>query len=307
MNIGLVGTGRMGQAIVLRLLEQGHRVQVWNRTPAKLAKLLEAGASAAQSARELAQDNDVVISILTNETAQQAIYHAPGSGLLSGNVQGKLFIEMSTVRPQSSIALSQDVEASGAQFVESPVGGTTGPAREGKLFALVGATPEAFARAEPVLRDMCRRIEHVGPVGAGCSVKLAVNLPLLVFWQAFGEALSLVSHLNLPPERLIDILSDTPGASGGFKARAPQFIARLGGQPPFAASFNLLSIHKDLELMQAEAASRGASLPVVGGAIAAYNEAIGHGLGDSDSIEQTLYWRAKTNRDTSAAGKPGKD
>lgn len=283
----------MGQAITLRLIDKGHQVQVWNRTPAKLTRLLEAGATAAATPRELAQNAEVVIAMLTNEHAQEAVYQTPQTGLLAADVQGKLFIDMSTVRPHSSVALGEQLEARGASYVESPVGGTTGPAREGKLFALVGASDQAFARAEPLLKELCRRIEHVGPLGAGCSVKLAVNLPLLVFWQAFGEALSLVSHLDLAPERLIDVLSDTPGASGGFKARAPQFVARLGGQAPFPASFNLLSIHKDLGLMRDEAGSRGVPLPVVNAAIAAYAEAIDHGHGDSDSIEQTLYWRAK--------------
>lgn len=293
MKIGLVGIGRMGQAIGMRLIDKGHQLVVWNRTPGKLASLVEAGAVSAASPRAVAETVDVVIAILTNEDAQQAIYHASQTGLLAAKVAGKLFIDMSTVRPHSSVALAQAVQSQGGHYVESPVGGTTGPAREGKLFAFVGADPEAFARAEPVLRDLCRRIEHVGAVGSGSSVKLAVNLPLLVFWQAFGEALSLVSHLDLPGHRLIDMLSDTPGASGGFKARAPQFVDRLAGQPPFAASFDLKSIHKDLDLMRAEAQSMGVALPVVSGALSAYQEAIDAGLGESDSIEQTLYWRNK--------------
>ena len=295
MKVGLVGTGRMGQAIALRLLEKGYDVHVWNRTASKLQNLIAAGAKTANTPSDLSIACDVVISILTNAQAQVAIYQAPGTGLLASDVAGKVFIDMSTVRPQSSLTLEQAVEEKGGLFVESPVGGTTGPAREGKLFAFVGAKAQAFERAQPVLKDLCRRIEYVGKVGAGSSVKLAVNLPLLVFWQAFGEALSLVSHLDLPPDRLIDILSDTPGASGGFKARAPQFVARLQGQAPFPATFNLLSIHKDLETMKAEADGLGLALPVVSGAITAYREAIDQGLGDSDSIEQTLFWRAKVS------------
>ncbi|MEN9765264.1 MAG: hypothetical protein RL397_1219 [Pseudomonadota bacterium] len=296
MKIGLIGTGRMGKAIVLRLLDKGYQVLVWNRTTDKLKDLQTAGAVLAQTPAALTQGSDVVISILTNAEAQQAVFESPGSGILSTDIRGKLFIEMSTVRPESSKALERKVEALGGRFVESPVGGTTGPAREGKLFAFVGAKPEAFAAAQPLLSDLCRRVEHVGPVGAGSSLKLAVNLPLLVFWQAFGEALSLVSHLNIPPERLIDILSDTPGASGAFKARSQQFVARLQGQPPFNASFNLFSIRKDLQTMKAEAESLGIPVPVVTAAIQAYDEAVRSGLEDSDSIEQSLYWRSKAKK-----------
>ena len=296
MKIGLIGTGRMGKAIVLRLLEKGYQVLVWNRTPEKLKDLQSAGAVLCPTPAALASDADVVISILTNAEAQKAVFDAPGTGVLSTDIRGKLFIEMSTVRPESSQALERKVEALGGRFVESPVGGTTGPAREGKLFAFVGAKPEAFEAAQPLLSDLCRRVEHVGPVGAGSSLKLAVNLPLLVFWQAFGEALSLVSHLNLPPERLIDILSDTPGASGAFKARSQQFVARLQGQPAFNASFNLFSIRKDLQTMKAEAESRGIAVPVVSAAIQAYDESVQSGLEDSDSIEQSLYWRSKAQK-----------
>jgi len=296
VKIGLIGTGRMGKAIVLRLLEKGYQVLVWNRTPEKLKDLQSAGAVLCPTPAALASDADVVISILTNAEAQKAVFDAPGTGVLSTDIRGKLFIEMSTVRPESSQALERKVETLGGRFVESPVGGTTGPAREGKLFAFVGAKPEAFEAAQPLLSDLCRRVEHVGPVGAGSSLKLAVNLPLLVFWQAFGEALSLVSHLNLPPERLIDILSDTPGASGAFKARSQQFVARLQGQPAFNASFNLFSIRKDLQTMKAEAESRGIEVPVVSAAIQAYDESVQSGLEDSDSIEQSLYWRSKAQK-----------
>jgi 3-hydroxyisobutyrate dehydrogenase len=293
VKIGLVGAGRMGQAIVLRLLEKKHSVQVWNRTSDKTVALVAAGATLAASPAELARASDVIICILTHADAQKAVYEAPNTGLLSADLKGKCVIDMSTVQPESMRRLESAVTLKGAVFVESPVGGTTGPAREGKLFAFVGATAEAFKIAEPVLLEFCRRIEHVGAVGAGSSLKLAVNLPLLVFWQSFGEALSLVSHLKLSPERLIDILSDTPGATGALKARAAQFVARLQGGEPFAASFNLQSIRKDLQTMRTEAAGLGLLLPVVSGAINAYDETIAAGLGDSDSIEQSLFWQSK--------------
>ncbi|MFM1881373.1 MAG: hypothetical protein RLZZ344_1607, partial [Pseudomonadota bacterium] len=181
MKIGLIGTGRMGKAIVLRLLEKGYKVSVWNRTSDKLKDLQTSGALVAETPAALARDADVVLSILTNAEAQQAVFETPGSGIFAADIRGKLIIEMSTVRPESSKALEKKVEERGGRFVESPVGGTTGPAREGKLFAFVGAKPEAFTAAQPLLSDLCRRVEHVGPVGAGSSLKLAVNLPLLVF------------------------------------------------------------------------------------------------------------------------------
>src|SRR5207237_5287326 len=127
-------------------------------------------------------------------------------------MQGRLFIDMSTVRPEASKSLAARVKGAGGAFVECPVGGTVGPAKEGKLFGFVGGEPADVARAKPILDQMCRRVEHVGPVGAGSSFKLAINLPLVVYWQALGEALSIVGHLGVDPQRVMDILGDTSGA-----------------------------------------------------------------------------------------------
>jgi len=293
MKLGLIGTGRMGKAIVSRLLDKGHQVMVWNRSADKIKELQAEGAVLAATPALLAHESDIVITILTNAEAQTAVFESPDTGIFSLDISGKLFVDMSTVRPESSRVLGLKIASRGAQFVESPVAGTTGPAREGKLFAFVGAEPEAFQAAKPLLSDLCRRVEHIGPVGTASSLKLAVNLPLLVYWQSFGEALSLVAHLNLDPGRLIDILSDTPGATGALKARAQHFVSRLKGNPSLNASFSLLSIRKDLETMKSEAESLCIPVPVVTAAIQAYNESVGSGLGECDSIEQPLYWRAK--------------
>src|ERR1700709_2608044 len=126
-----------------------------------------------------------------------------------------------------------------AAFVECPVGGSTAPAKEGKLFGLAGGTKADMARAMPVLEQLCRRIEHVGELGSGSTMKLAVNLPLLVYWQALGEALKICKPLGLPPDRLIDILSDTSGTPTAMKGRGP-FIARmLGGASLEETAFGL--------------------------------------------------------------------
>ena len=162
MRIGVAGLGAMGSAIAARLLEAGHQVTVWNRTAAKTAPLADAGAKVAVTPSALAAASDAVITILTDSTAIDAVYNGP-SGLLSGDVAGKLFIEMSTVPPSVEIALAPKVAAKGAVFVESPVGGSTAPARQGKLLGLMGAEPAAAARARPILDQLCRKVEHCGP------------------------------------------------------------------------------------------------------------------------------------------------
>src|SRR6185503_18877620 len=174
MRIGIAGLGRMGSAIAARLMEVGHDVTVWNRSGDKAKPLAAAGAKVAANSAELATQVEAIVTILD---AIAAVYEGP-TGLLAGNVKGKLVIDMSTVQPETEVALAEKVRAKGAVFVECPVGGTVGPAREGKLLGVAGGTAEDFARAKPLLGQMCRRVEHVGPVGAGSAMKLALNLPL---------------------------------------------------------------------------------------------------------------------------------
>lgn len=117
MKVGLIGTGRMGQAIVLRLIEKGHSVGVWNRTFSKLEAPVSAGARRAETPARLAEESDALIVILTNAEAQKAVYSTPKSGLLAADLESKLVIDMSTVRPEASIALAALVSAKGAYLL----------------------------------------------------------------------------------------------------------------------------------------------------------------------------------------------
>ena len=213
MKIGIAGVGKMGAAIASRLSGLGHEMMVWNRSADKAQAT---GFRVAQTPAELASVSEVVISILADAAAANAVYDE-----MAPAAKGKLFIEMSTVRPDAAKDLAQKIRKAGGAYVECPVGGTTGPAKEGKLFGFAGGEAADVARARPLLEQLCRRVEHVGPVGAGSSMKLAINLALVVYWQALGEALSLVGHLDLPPERVMDILGDTSGAPNMLKNRGP--------------------------------------------------------------------------------------
>ena len=279
----------MGAAIASRLLSLGHEVTVWNRTPQKAQALASAGAKVALTPAELADRSDIVITILSDAAAIDAAYHGAG-GLLSGTVEGKLYIEMSTVRPETEKALAQRVKAKGAALIECPVGGTVGPAKDGKLFGFVGGAAADVARAKHLLDQMCRRIEHVGPVGAGASMKLAINLPLLVFWQSFGEALSLCEPLGLDPARLVDIFADTSGGPNVLKGRGPMIAAALQGKDTGPITFDLDGIRKDLRTMIEEAASRGATLPVASRALECFDEAAREGLNASDAVTLPVRW-----------------
>ena len=290
MRIGVAGVGKMGAAIAARLIEVGHEVAVWNRTLDK-AKAV-AGATVAATPAELVQRADIIISSLTDAAALDAVYKGP-SGLLSGGVAGKLFIDMSTVLPATAVALAEAVRAEGAAFVECPVGGSTGPARQGKLIGLVGGDAADVARAKPILEQLCRRLEHAGPAGSGAVLKFAVNLPLMVYWQALGEALALAHALPVDPGRLMDLLSDTSGAATIAKVRAPGVAAMLKGGDPGPVTFNVDGGIKDMKAMLAEAKSRGINLPVLEGTLACYEETKRHRSGAAEISTVSAYWAGR--------------
>jgi 3-hydroxyisobutyrate dehydrogenase len=294
MKVGVAGIGRMGAAIAERLLKHGHQVTVWNRTPAKAQALAPLGAAVAATPAQLATAADIVLSILTDAAAITAAYDDP-RGLLSGDIRGKLFVEMSTVRPDTQRALDERIRSRGAAMIDCPVGGTTGPARDGKLLGFVGGSAADLVRARPVLEQLCRRIEHVGPVGAGARLKLAINLPLLVYWQALGEALALCRPLGLDPARLLDIFADTSGGPNMLKVRAPMIAAALGGKAPDNVTFNIDSIRKDLATMIEEGAALGYELPVTARALACFDDAARAGMGDGDAVMLPVTWLKKKN------------
>ena len=293
MKIGVVGIGKMGGAIATRLLGLGHEVVVWNRSAEK-AKAVS-GAKVAATPRELASDVETIISILTNAAAIDVAYEG-ADGLLKGDIKGKLFIEMSTVRPQTEKQLAAKARALGAAFIDCPVGGTVGPAREGKLLGFVGGDADDVARARPLLEQMCRRVEHVGPVGSGASMKLAINLPLLVYWQALGEALLLCKPLGLDPARLMNIFADTSGGPNVLKVRGPSIAAALNGGDSGPVTFDVDSIRKDLQTMIEEAQGLGGTLPVTACALECFDQASRDGLGKSDAAVLPVRWSIAAKR-----------
>jgi len=292
MRIGVAGIGKMGAAIAARLIEAGHEVAVWNRTPEK-AKAI-AGAAAVATPAELVRRCEAIISILTDAAALDAVYKGQ-SGLISGGAAGKLFIEMSTVLPATEIALAAIVRAEGGIFVECPVGGSTGPARQGKLIGLMGAEDADAPRAQKILEQLCRRLEHAGPVGCGAVLKFTINLPLMVYWQALGEALALARSLPLDPARLMDLLSETSGGPNVLKVRGPGVASMLKGGDAGPVTFNVDGGIKDMQSMLAEAKSRGIELPLVERTIACYEETKRQRSGGAEISTVSVYWANRDN------------
>jgi 3-hydroxyisobutyrate dehydrogenase len=299
MQIGIAGLGKMGSAIAQRLIEVGHDLTVWNRSLENARPLANAGAKVAANPADVARNAQTVITILTDAAAIDAVYGAP-AGLLAGDVTGKLFIEMSTVAPATETALAEKVRAKGAALVECPVGGTTGPARQGKLIGLMGAAPADAARAKPILDQLCRRLEHCGPVGSGAVMKLTINMPLMIYWQALGEALALCRPLGLDPARIMDLLADTSGGPNVLKVRGAGVAQMLKGGDAGPVTFDVDSAVKDLRTMVAEGKAHGVELPLTETTLGCYEETKRNVSGAAEVSSVSVYWanRAKRRSET---------
>jgi len=292
MQVGVAGLGAMGAAIAARLIEVGHKVTVWNRTPEKTRPLAEAGAKVVGSPAEVAAASEAVITILTDGKAINDVYNGP-NGLLSGDVKGKLFIEMSTVPPKVETDLAPKVRGKGAALVECPVGGSTAPARKGQLLGLMGAEPADAARARPILEQLTRRLEHCGPIGAGSAMKLAINLPLMVAWQAYGEAFAIARSVGWEPKRLLDLFVESNGANNALKMRADMIVSMFEGKDPGPTTFSIANAVKDLRTMVETGESLGADMRGTKAALAGFEDANQHGNGGEDGARMAVYWAGR--------------
>ncbi len=292
MKVGVAGLGAMGGNVAARLIEVGHEVAVWNRTPDKAKPLAAAGAKVVGSPAEVATASEAVITMLTDGAAIDAVYNGP-NGLLSGDVKGKLFIEMSTVAPKVETSLAPKVRARGASLVECPVGGSTTPARKGQLLGLMGAEPADAARARLLLEQLCRKVEHCGPIGAGAAMKLAINLPLMVAWQAYGEAFAIARSVGWEPRRLLDLFVESNGANNALKMRAEMIVKMFEGKDPGPTTFSIANGVKDLRTMVATGEALGADMVATKAALLGFEDATKHGFGGGDGAQMTVYWAGR--------------
>ena len=287
MNIGIAGTGKMGLAIGQRLLGLGHTLHVWNRNPARAEPLVAAGALRVDHPSDLSAQCDIVLSLLTDASAVEQVYSGP-HGLLSS--PKALLIEMSTVAPEFQAQMAQRAAAAGARYLECPVSGSIGPAKEGKLIGFVGGDAAVVAQVQPLLEQMCRKVVKVGAHGNGARMKLCVNLPLMVYWQTLGEALSLVRSLNIDPKELIDVLAESSGGPNMLKVRGGMIADALAGQPQSTVTVDLTTMRKDVRTMVEQGAVNGFELPVTQITLHSLEQAIAQGLGSADCTQLPMWF-----------------
>ena len=285
MIIGLVGLGRMGSAMSGRLRGQGFAMVGWDHDAAKTRAAAADGLELGANAQAVAAAADIVISIITEDNGVRGLFTGP-AGFLAADVAGKLFIEMSTLQPMTGRALAPLVEAKGARLIEAPVLGTIPSVRDGKLLALAGGRPEDVERARVVLDKLTRRIVHMGPNGAGCAMKLAVNLGLAGYIQALAESLALGQQQGLTLDQMLDVLKEAPTANAWLNGK----IGLLKGEEA-PITIDIQTLRKDVMSAVATGTLSGVGMPLSAGTLASLSAAVAHGWGAGDIGELPRFFR----------------
>ncbi|GAB4447529.1 MAG: 2-hydroxy-3-oxopropionate reductase [Anaerolineae bacterium] len=275
-KIGFIGLGLMGSRMALNLVRAGYAVTVYNRTPEKTKPLAEAGATVAGSLAEVAQNAEIVITMVSDSAALQSVVLGPG-GLLEGLQPDAVLIDMSTVDPKISRQIAEAVRVKGAHMLDAPVSGSTMMAEQGALSIMVGGEESIHERVREVLLKMGSRTTHVGPNGAAASLKLAVNIIIGVTMQVLAESIVLAERAGVTPEIAIEVLSNSAVASPFLKYKAPQLLQPLG-----PAAFTANMMQKDFTLALQMARELGVPLPATAAANEVMTMARGLGLGEHD-------------------------
>lgn len=242
ITVGVVGLGAMGGQIAGRLLASGHEVHGTNRTRSKAEPLIERGLKWHATPREVASATDVVISMVTDDAALEAIAGGP-DGILAGLAPRKVYVDMSTVSPGASAGIAERVRSVGARMLDAPVSGSVPQAKAGTLAIMVGGEAEAFRQVEPLLHELGQTVTHVGENGHGLLLKLAINISLAVQTLAFSEGLLLAERGGIKPELAAEVMSTSPIGSPMLKARVPLLL-----DLPEHAWFDTELMQKDIRL-----------------------------------------------------------
>jgi 3-hydroxyisobutyrate dehydrogenase len=168
-------------------------------------------------------------------------------------------------------------------------------ARDGKLMGFAGGATTDFVRVRPLLDDLCQRLDHFGPLGGGNAVKLAINLPLIAYFEALGEALALVRDVPVDPQKIIAVLSESPGGANVMKFAGPWITDALTSGREAAGLFPLAGVRKDFHLMLDAARRIGTTLPVTSATLQSYDDAVADGWGARPFWTLSLYRRSKSS------------
>ncbi len=280
MRVGFIGLGVMGQGIIPRLLAAGHQVTGWNRTPVKAEPLLAIGMKWAGSPRQVAEISEIVLSIVTDSRAVEAV--ALGEeGVIAGLGADGIYLDMSTIDPEASKRISAAFAAAGLTMLDAPLSGSPVSLEQGKASVMVGGDPAAFERAKPILEAIGPSVTYIGASGLAVQMKVAINLCLIVEMVAFSEAVALAEKGGVDRAVAVDAMLKSVVASPVMGYRGP-FILE-GGMPdkPLA---NVTLQQKDMLLALDLGRRQGSPVPLAAAANEMLNACHGLGLSHRDFV-----------------------
>ena len=283
--VGLIGLGLMGRPMGMNLLKAGYPLTVWNRTSSRATDLVSAGARLAASAKEAAAASDVLFTIVSDPPALEEVLWG-ANGAMEGLRRGSIYVDSSTVSPELARKIAAACAGRGVRFLDAPVTGGTWGAEKGELIFMVGGDAATLKETEPVLGALGKRWFHLGPNGAGQTIKLAMNLILALQVDALAEALALVTGAGLPGEKLIEVMQSSMARAPVLDVKAPMLLK--GEYPP---SFPLRLMHKDLGLALDLANLLGVALPATAAARETYNYVKGASKEDLDYAAVMRFWK----------------
>ena len=289
MDVGFVGLGIMGQPMALNLARAGTPLVVWNRTAARAEPLRAAGARVAGSAAEVFRRARVVILMLADEAAIDAVLER-GTPAFARNVAGRIVVHMGTTSPAYSAELETDVLAAGGRYVEAPISGSRVPAEQGRLVAMLAGRPDAVEEVRPLLKPMCVKTVVCGPAPKALLMKLAVNIFLITTVTGLAESLHFGERQGLDIELLVDVLNSGQMASDISRVKAVKLAGR-----DFAAQAAIADVLKNNRLIAEAARRAGVASPLLDVCHSLFGETLALGHADLDMAAVVHAIEARTD------------
>jgi 3-hydroxyisobutyrate dehydrogenase len=285
-SVGFIGVGNMGNPMASNVLKAGFPMIVYDRNPQAMENLLQAGAQRAASAREVVEGAEIVLTSLPASPDVEAVYLEPG-GLVDSAKPGTMLIDLSSVLPSTPRKIEPRAQARGVHFLEAPVSGGVSGARAATLAIMVGGDPETLTRAQPVLRAIGPNIFHVGPVGAGNTVKAINNMMASVNALAMMEGVALGVKAGLDPMTIYEVVKASSGGSKALERIPNSLIPRQ-----FEPGFKVQLMNKDLETFNTIAKELHVPVSFANVAQQYQQMAIAAGLAEQDtSVVMTIIER----------------
>jgi 3-hydroxyisobutyrate dehydrogenase-like beta-hydroxyacid dehydrogenase len=288
-KVGLIGLGLMGNPMGHNLLKAGYQLSVWNRTRSRADSLVAAGAKLEDSPRGVALTSDLLITMVSDPPAlEEVLWGRPGkdTGALAELRPGSVYMDSSTVSPALERKVANACQQRHIAFLDAPVTGGTWGAEKGELVFMIGGQAEVIKAVEPVLSVLGKKWFHLGPNGAGQTIKLAMNLILALQVDALAEALALVTSAGLQGEKLVEVMQSSMARAPVLDVKAPLLLKNE--YPP---SFPLRLMHKDVGLALDLARENGVQLPAGAAAFSTYSAVKAKLQQDLDYAAVMKFWK----------------